>query len=94
MKLRAIPPQTAMKRCHRLRALRLGNPERNASWQPYIHQKTKRPLGILTKRAVAVEVAWNIDRLTTEIAQWLPELGEDSLLKLYEERARWAEIRL
>ena len=33
-----------------------------------------------------------IDMLTEEIALWLPELGEEALMQLYEERARWGEI--
>ena len=33
-----------------------------------------------------------IDMLTEEIALWLPELGEEALMRVYEERARWGEI--
>ena len=35
-----------------------------------------------------------IASLTAEIAQWLPEFGEDALMALYEERARWGEMMM
>ncbi len=86
MRLRAIPPHTACKRSPREQCLPPGS-QRIGVRAP--HPRVP-PAGI-HRRHLDAAVTQRIQFLTDEIAQWLPELGEEALLALYEERARWAE---
>jgi len=47
---------------------------------------------VLSGSAVQAQLAQRIEDITTEITQWLPELGEAALMALYDERGRWADL--
>ena len=94
MKLRSIPPKTALKHTRLARgSSSVSSINRVSKWQPKVLETKarRRPKMEVTQHDVDVEIAKHIARLTEEIELWLPEFGEDALLLLYEERARWAE---
>ena len=90
VKLRSIPPRTM---AHVRPVARRNAPaSRVSSWHPHVVPHASRtpagePLAYLRSHCQS-----RIDDLTDEIAQWLPEMGEQALLLIYEERARWAEL--
>lgn len=89
MPLHSIPPITACKRARRLR--HRDAPTQAPDWLPHVHERLRQAAFLISRAHVDSEVAKNIARLTDEINNWLEEFGEQALLALYEERARWAE---
>ena len=92
--LRSIPPHTALRREKRSRLPRhmTGHARSIASWRPRILQAAdvRGPDGVSS--LVRATCLAHIASLDEEIRLWLPELGEEALMRVYEERARWGEI--
>ena len=92
--LYSIPPHTALRRERRPRVPRrtTGPTRSGTAWRPRVLPAADvcGPDGVSS--LVRATCLAHIASLDEEIRLWLPELGEDALMRVYEERARWGEI--
>ena len=92
--LHSIPPYTALRRERRPRLPgRTTGPTRSrAPWRPRVLPAADVRASEGVSSLVRATCLAHIASLDEEIRQWLPELGEEALMRIYEERARWGEI--
>ena len=84
--LHSIPPRTALGRHH---APAHVTPR---LWRPRVLPATDVHASEGVSSLVRATCLAHIASLDEEIRQWVPELGEEALMRVYEERARWGEI--
>ena len=92
--LHSIPPHTALRRERRLRLPRhtTDHARPRPPWRPRVLHNTPTDASDGVSFLVRATCQAHIASLDEEIRQWLPELGEEALMRIYEERARWGEI--
>ena len=95
MKLHSIPP-AHRNTTHSVRREHRGVSTRSvgSTWKPRVVPHKPLPREEIHSSGVKTIIQQKIDHLTDEITLWIEEFGEDALLQLHEERARWSEILL